>query len=576
MQQSALPAPPPFSLFILCLCSKMANSLSEELAKSMLVAAGSLQGLEYELDRLSLQRSPPSRHGSSRRSSRRSRSIADSPLSSSGSGKTPRRMSRSSSKYDSAIGSLPSQTDDTTTDEEIAPVSSKISRRHSTRVDKSSYQQTEWDWLYHTQVKRNPSEKSKKQSKVKRRESYRQPDIDQSACSSTASTPTPRSKHHHPYTMPQLPVIESLRREGSVRSLSSAADSYSSSSNSSKKSSRVLSIGLSVEDIFRMSKLPTESKLKRTDSTVSDLFSPEQQYAEIVYIPAPPEQSKGHDSDSSISTIVGGDEQPVEVQVQQASVTTDNNITAQASINTDNNITAQASINTDNNTTAPIVPEIVIISEASGQDRDKASVTFSESTKTCIVLPENPNLPRRYRDTGDSLKPSTSNPPKRSSSFLQRIKLRRGTSFKIERRPKKRVPVRRSFSDRIMYQIKKGQIEYKQDLNFISNPSHLRRIGRMIDKLAGRLHLVQLHRPPNGRYGIYITQSAARKGIFVSRFADDNTAKFYSGLIAPGDEIIKINKDRVKEKTVDYVYDAMAKLNSVVFTILPVHSRPDW
>ena len=136
--------------------------------------------------------------------------------------------------------------------------------------------------------------------------------------------------------------------------------------------------------------------------------------------------------------------------------------------------------------------------------------------------------------------------------------------------------MRRSFSDRIMYQIKKGQIEYKQDLNFISNPSHLRRIGRMIDKLAGRLHLVQLHRPPNGRYGIYITQSAARKGIFVSRFADDNTAKFYSGLIAPGDEIIKINKDRVKEKTVDYVYDAMAKLNSVVFTILPVHSRPDW
>ncbi len=164
--------------------------------------------------------------------------------------------------------------------------------------------------------------------------------------------------------------------------------------------------------------------------------------------------------------------------------------------------------------------------------------------------------------------------PKRSTSFLQRLKLGRVTSFKIER--KKSVPVRRSMSDRVMYQIKRGLIEYKQGMNFISRPSHMRRIGRMIDKQAGKFHIVQLHRPPTGRYGIYITQSILRRGIFVARFDDDGTAKFYTGLLAPGDEIIKVNTVRVKEKSVDYVYNIMSQLNSVVFTIVPVNSRPDW
>lgn len=515
----------------------MTNSLSKELARSVLAAAGSFQGLEDELDRLSLHSamsesvSTPRISGSSHRHSKRSKSITDSPLSTRGSGNVTRRLSRSSSKYDSAIGSLPSQAD-TTTEEENTPRSSRSHRKHSKKVDRSlSYQQSDWDWLLHTQDK-----SVKKRSKVRRRETCRQPDISrqQSTSSSTSATPTPKNKHRHQLPTAKLPIIEMLKRGGSLQSLSST-DSYSSSSNSSKRSSRVLSIGLSEQDIFAMSTLHTKPNLTRTNSTVSDLFSPKEQYAEIVYIPPPPEQSNNAaedlESNSSSSTVIGDNENSPQQTTEEKLIT-------------------------------PVVPEITIVTETAREEDKTVTVQFSDSTLSQTLTP-NKRL-------------NSSNPPTRSASFLQRIKLRRGTSFKVEGRQKKRVPVRRSFSDRIMYQIKKGQIEYKRDMNFISNPSHPRPIGRMIDKLAGRLHLVQLHRPPNGRYGIYITQSQTRKGIFVSRFADSNTAKFCSGLISPGDEIVKINKQRVKEKSVDFVYDTIAKLDSVVFTILPVNSRPDW
>ncbi len=509
----------------------MESSLSKELAHSVLAAAGSFRVLEDELDRLSLHSamsediSTPRLNSTSSRHSKRSTDSSKS---------VSKRISRSSSKYDSAIGSLQSQTD-TTTEEENTPQSSRRFK-HSKRVDRSqTYQQSDWDWLFHTREKN-----LRKRSKVRRRETCREPDVrQQSASSSTSATPTSMRKYYHPYTTAQLPIIERLKRSGSVRSLSSS-DSCSSSSNSSKRSSRILSVGLSEQDIFEMSKLHTKSSLTRTNSTVSDVFSPAKQHAEIVYIPSPPnliadDQIDDCKSNSSSSTIIGDNED----FIQQ---------------------TAEDSVPV----TTPVVPEITVIEEAPTLEENKpVTVQFSDATLSQALSPNNSNR-------------LSSKPPVRSASFLQRIKLRRGTSFKIEGRQKKRVPVRRSFSDRIMYQIKKGQIEYKRDMNFISNPSHPRPIGRMIDKLAGRLHLVQLHRPPNGRYGIYITQSAARKGIFVSRFADSNTAKFYSGLISPGDEIVKINKQRVKEKSVDFVYDTIAKLDSVVFTILPVNARPDW
>ena len=549
----------------------MNDFTSKELAHSLLATAGSLQGLEAELDRLSLHSLPQHDHKEqspsvSNWTAPDRTSVTDSPNSTrSGKRSRERRISRSSSTFDSAISSLHSQTDHTT-DEETGKDnthSNKSKRKHRT-----TFSQSDWEWLYHTHPKKDLPERhsSKKRHKVKQRRHNDK----HSVTSSTTSTPTPRSKvltSSHRIAQqftPQTPTLEFLRREGSIQSLSST-DSYDSSG-SSRRSSRVLSIGLSEDDILQIANLPTErhTKLKRTDSTVSDMMSPEEQHAEVVYIPpsAKQEEEEANNSDSSTSTVVG--------ETLQLPSTEDQESAKVASTSTADTTEASG---------GPLMPEIVVIN-ADHDEIETQRVPVATSVDKPVTT--NPKLPRRYsRDAADWLRPPTesdkrTNPPSRTASFLQRIKLRRGTSFKIERRPKKRVPVRRSFSDRIMYQIRKGLVDYKQDMNFISNPSHLRRIGRMIDKQAGRFHIVQLHRPPNGRYGIYITESAFRRGIFVSRFADASTAKFYSGLIAPGDEIVKINKERVKEKSVDYVYERLARMDSVVFTILPVNSRPDW
>ena len=528
--------------------------MSIELTHRILATAGSMQGLETELDRLSLHSLPQHDDDQSPWLS-----TADSPLSTRSVGRSrERRISRSSSKFDSAISSLHSQTDHTT-DEEVGKHSHKSKRRHR----ETSFSQSDWDWLYHTQSKGSLPERhiSKKRHKAKKRKH----DNEYSVTSSTTSTPS-QPTHSHRTTRqsaPRSPTLEFLHREGSIQSLNST-DSYDSSG-SSRRSSRVLSIGLSQEDILQIANLPSENytpKLKRTNSTVSDVISAQEQHAEVVYIPPPPEQEDDNDSDSSTSTVVGESLQPPSPEEQELL-----------------RAISPSTVNTPEATSSPLMPEIVVINAADNETETHRLPTASPADKPTSP---NPKLPRRYsRDAGDWLKPTTdsakrTNPPKRSASFLQRIKLRRGTSFKIESRPKKRVPVRRSFSDRMMYQIRKGLVDYKQDMNFISKPSHLRRIGRMIDKQAGRFHIVQLHRPPSGRYGIYITESAFRRGIFVSRFADVSTAKFYSGLIAPGDEIVKIDKERVKDKSVDYVYEKLAKMDSVVFTILPVNSRPDW
>ena len=185
-------------------------------------------------------------------------------------------------------------------------------------------------------------------------------------------------------------------------------------------------------------------------------------------------------------------------------------------------------------------------------------------------------LPSRYQDTNHSMRSSATKAPKRRESMLKRLIRKRG-SFKEEGTIKRRLPVKRSFSDRIAYHIKKGWIDYEEDLEFISQPSHPRAVGRMIDKKAGKYHVVQLYKPPSGKYGIFISQSSDREGVFVSRFSDDVAAKFYAGLISPGDQIIRVDgKNLDANASVDYVYDLMTKSNSVIFTVIPVCSRPDW
>ncbi len=185
-------------------------------------------------------------------------------------------------------------------------------------------------------------------------------------------------------------------------------------------------------------------------------------------------------------------------------------------------------------------------------------------------------LPTRYLDTSHGVQPSERKPPNRQASILQRLVRKRG-SFREEGVIKRRLPVKRSFSERIAYHIRKGWIDYEEDLEFISQPSHPRAVGRMIDKKAGKYHVVQLYKPPSGKYGIFISQSTDRKGVFISRFSDNIAAKFYTGLISPGDQIIRVDgKNLAADASVDYVYDLMTKSNSVIFTVIPVCSRPDW
>lgn len=613
----------------------MDPSASKELVHSMLDATGSMQMLTDELDRLSLHSVPTTESDNQSSPSKPHKSykdhdphwLADWPTglmykadsaaseidigdneSSSyvgGSGRSrTRRISRSSSNYDSAIGSLQSRTDEETNSLQSSSASQhggrtnthKRSKKAARRSAKKIYTQSDKEWLYHTQQKQHngvhaskhmqerysPKEYDKGKQKSSRSRKRR---TDNST--STSTTSTPMIDHNRRLQQESLASVmhssmsDFLRREGSTCSMSSIG-SYSS--NSSKRSSQVLSVGLSEEDIQEMSKLTTtETKstgMKQSTTAVihSDFIAPEKQHAEVVYVLEPESQ----DSDSSHSTIVGdGSNASTPIKQQQISPQA-KKLSYVAPTDTSLSVIE-----------GPLTPEIIVINEESTtkkEEKTEGTVFYQDSfdpqpsPRQMYHLSPHPKIPKRYRDSRDhnmrpgsnNTHPQASNVPKRSASFLQRLRIRRGTSFKSETKPKKRLPVRRSFSDRIMYQIRKGWVDYKEDLDFISNPSRLRPIGRMIDRQAGRLHIVQLHRPPNGRYGIFISESMQRGGVFVSRFADSNSAKFYSGLIEPGDEIVKINKEYVRDKSVDYVYNFMAKLDSVIFTVLPVNSRPDW
>lgn len=180
-------------------------------------------------------------------------------------------------------------------------------------------------------------------------------------------------------------------------------------------------------------------------------------------------------------------------------------------------------------------------------------------------------LPSRYSHSI----PEARREPKRTTSILQRLKRKQG-SFKEDSQLKRRLPVKRSLSERVTYHIKKGWVDYVEDLDFISQPSYPRAVGRMIDKRAGQLHVVQLYKPPNGRYGIYISQRGDKSGIFISRFADATAAKFYTGLISPGDQIVRVNGKNIVDQSVDYVYDLMTLSDSVIFTVIPVSSHSNW
>lgn len=166
-------------------------------------------------------------------------------------------------------------------------------------------------------------------------------------------------------------------------------------------------------------------------------------------------------------------------------------------------------------------------------------------------------------------------PPRRNASILQRLRRRRG-SFRRDRRPRRRMPVQRSFSDRFVYHLKKRWEDQEQEeQHIISTPSLPRPIGRLLRTYAGRLHVIQLYKPADGRYGIYIKQGADQK-IFISRFATAMAEKFYAGLLRPGDEIVSVNKQKIRGSSLDSVYALLSELDSVIIAVVPVTAHRNW
>lgn len=222
-----------------------------------------------------------------------------------------------------------------------------------------------------------------------------------------------------------------------------------------------------------------------------------------------------------------------------------------------------------------------VVGEETERNQDSANVTPESSPPVSHGYLSTPqvNMPHRYQ-----ISPSTAvqdgrerrlrQPPSRSTSILKRLKRKHG-SFRRDTRPRKQTPVQRSLSDRFVHHFKRKQETHEEDLYPISTPSLLRPIGRLLRTYAGRLHVLQLHRSPDGHYGIYITQGVDQK-IFISRFATATAEKFYAGLLSPGDEIVSVNKHRVRGQSLDSVYGILSQLDSVIIAVVPVTAHRNW
>lgn len=228
------------------------------------------------------------------------------------------------------------------------------------------------------------------------------------------------------------------------------------------------------------------------------------------------------------------------------------------------------------------------VSNSSGKrDGDKRRWSSTQDNLTPQTSPPVPqrypsstqvNMPHRYQTGPSSVLQEGGErqrrPPRRNTSILQRLRRRRG-SFRQDVRPRRRTPVQRSLSDRFVYHLKKKWEDHEEKLYPISAPSLLRPIGRLLRTYAGRLHIIQLHKPPDGRYGIYITQGVEQK-VFISRFANATAEKFYAGLLSPGDEIVSVNKQKIRGKSLDSVHNMLSQLDSVIIAVVPVTAHRNW
>ena len=145
-------------------------------------------------------------------------------------------------------------------------------------------------------------------------------------------------------------------------------------------------------------------------------------------------------------------------------------------------------------------------------------------------------------------------------------------SVKSSRASKNKLTIRRISSPTLK---PSGQrwIDSEDDLDPVSKPSYFRHIGRIVGMGPGTAYTVELHKPPQGRLGLYIVQGfdedRHNKSVFISRFYQQNAEKFYAGLVHPGDELLAVDDRPVRDKPVAEVQQMIARLEIVRLTILP-------
>ena len=117
-------------------------------------------------------------------------------------------------------------------------------------------------------------------------------------------------------------------------------------------------------------------------------------------------------------------------------------------------------------------------------------------------------------------------------------------------------------------------VDYEEDLDPVSKPSFFRHIGRIVGTGPGAAYTVELHKPPQGKLGLYIAQgfdeTKQKKSVFITRFYQQNAEKFYGGLLQPRDELIAVNDRLVRDRPVSEVQQLIGRQDNVRLTILPI------
>ena len=120
----------------------------------------------------------------------------------------------------------------------------------------------------------------------------------------------------------------------------------------------------------------------------------------------------------------------------------------------------------------------------------------------------------------------------------------------------------------------KRWIDHMDELDPVSQPSYFRHIGQVVSMGPGMIQTIELNRPSHGKFGFYIAQGydpeSQSKSIFVSRFYQKSVDKFLASLLRPGDEILAINGQLVRELPISKVTTILSDLETVQLTILPV------